>query len=422
MRRPFILFISTIVIVATGFGETDAGASTESFIGLCSQITRDTERYAPYKVHPQLLDRIKAANIDLTRTGFKWKTIHPSPNQWDWRIADAVVASARERDVNILALVTGIPRWAVASPADHIQQWLEFVDSLSSRYVDDIHTWELWNEPNGRSGKYWPQDALPDAFVQFTISASEKIRENQPDATILLGGLATGKKADPFGFWESTFKLGILHAVDGVAYHPYHYPGLKLLSFNNQLRKLISKYTTQEKQLWVTEFGVPAVAVSDAGKFSYDSQKKLLLRTILVHWATGGSKFYIYSLWDKAPVKPGITKQELRKKRNYYFGLLEKDMTPKNSYSAIAWLSSLLKEYDPTDFEEKSDGLLVTATNRKTRETVYFSWGASSQAELLGRADTLSITSLSVEEGDFAPGLISNRKLGDLRDELTLWK
>jgi len=424
VRRLFflgiLLFGSTVTGIETG--DPDDVAGTESFIGLCSQITRDTGNYTPYKVHPQLLNQIKNANVDLTRTGFKWRTIHPAPDEWNWRVADAVVASAGDQGVKILALVGGMPRWAADSPGDHIQQWLEFVDSLSTRYNDEIHYWELWNEPNVRSGKYWPQDEWPEPYVAYIELAAQLIRQNQPHATILLGGIATGDKADPFGFWDSVFNLGILESVDGVAYHPYHYPGLELIDFNERLTKLISRYTEQDKQLWVTEFGVPAVDLDDVERYSYTAQKEQLLRSVLAHWATGGTKFYIFSLWDKEQLAQGLTQKELRAKRSSFYGLLEKDMSPKASYSAVAWLSGELKHYVPIDYEVRSDGLLVFAKHKQSGQNVYFCWGSASQKYLLARADSLGITTVRNETDTFDLASTPKRKLKSLVEELTLWK
>ncbi|MBI66003.1 MAG: hypothetical protein CMG64_06900 [Candidatus Marinimicrobia bacterium] len=389
-----ILFKLYILLIVHNvmFGMKSSLIDTSSFIGVCSQITRQSKAYNPYSIHKDLLNACSDANINFTRTGFKWKFIHPSKDEWNWAITDTIVNSAKIRNVKILALIGSMPVPFMESPLNYIDLWLEFVDSLTIRYKSDIFHWEIWNEPNIRSGKYWPQNQLPEPFAEYVIRAAEIIKKNQPESIILLSGLASSKKSNPFGLWESLFKLNVLEKIDGVAYHPYKYPGLKLIEFNKKLKKLISKYSKNEKQLWVTEFGIPAVSSVNSGKFSFNYQKDQILQSILVHWATGGSKFFIYSLIDKSEMDPRATRKQNRQKIKGFFGLLEKNMLQKPSYKGVKWLSSIINDYNPLEIEVISDGIIITALNKKNGEKAFFSWGSKANNRLY---DNKSINSVS---------------------------
>ena len=376
MNSKLFKLCGLLIIHNVVLGMKSSLIDSSSFIGVCSQITRESKLYNPYSIHKNLLKSCRDANINFTRTGFKWKLIHPSKNEWDWEITDTVVNSAKERNVKILAVIGAMPIPLMYSPLDHIDLWLEFVDSLTNRYKSDIFHWEIWNEPNIRSGKYWPQNQLPEPFAEYVIKAAEIIKKNQPESTILLGGLASSKKSKPFEFWESLFKLNVLEKIDGVSYHPYRYPSLKLIDFNEKLKKLISKYSTNQKQLWVTEFGIPAVSIVNSGKFSFNYQKNQILQSILVHWATGGSKFFIYSLIDKAEMDPRATKKQTRKIIKGFFGLLEKNMSEKPSYKGVKWLSTIINKYYPLEMEVTSDGMIIIASNKNNGEKAYFTWGS----------------------------------------------
>lgn len=418
-NRTVVLLVLIICVSWTSGAEKPDYNPESSFIGACSQATRESRAFNPFAVHAELMDSMSTANIRFTRTGFKWKNIHPNQNKWDWRITDAVVKSARDKDIELLALISGMPPWVMESPEASIDLWLEFVDSLTIRYKDDISHWEIWNEPNLPSGKYWPQNALPNQFADYVIQASKIIRRNQSNSTILLGGLATGRKAKPFEMWEALFELGVLDGVDGIAYHTYQYPGLELIDFNKKLSDLVAKYTSQKMEYWITEFGVPAVDSQKFKKFKYQNQRKMILESILIHWATGGSKFFIYNLWDKKEFNPGFTNKELRKNKSGYFGLLNKDMSAKPSYAAVRWLAPLLNEYEPLELENKPDGVLIRAKHKTSGNTVFFSWGANAQKELLKSKDELS--KFETFETQINLDRASSRTLRAHTDEVQFW-
>jgi len=392
-----------------------------SFLGVCSQVTQERILYNPYAIHKALMDSIESLGINFTRTGFSWHKIHPSPEAWDWRVPDEVVTSARERGVKILALVGGKPFDLNESPLASLQLWKDFVDSLTIRYVEDIFNWEIWNEPNLRSGKYWPQDALPEEFAEYTIVAAKIIRKNQPDATILLGGLATGKKAKPFQTWESLFDLGVLDFIDGIAYHTYQYTGVALVEFNRSLTSLVEKYASSKKELWITEYGVPAVDSNHHSKFNYDNQQQDILKSALIHWSTGGAKFFIYSLWDKEEANLQYQEKDIRENKQRYYGLLKKDGSPKPAFDAVKWLNTILSEYEPLGLEVDGDNVIITAKNNNGGQLAYFSWGSTSGEELYNSRLDKSLTSMQSPIIIFDIKKVNQSVIKERNDEVLFW-
>ena len=420
LKIKFILF--TALFLTMGFdGESLALSDPGSFLGVCSQITRETRQYNPFAIHEELLDSIQSANIHFTRTGFKWKVIHPSKNKWDWRVADEIVASATAKNIQILALVSGMPVKTMGNPATYIELWKEFVDSLSIRYAQDVKHWEIWNEPNIRSGKYWPQDALPEVFAEYVIEAAQVIRKNQLDATILLGGLTTGKKAKPFKHWEDLFDLGVLEVVDGIAYHPYHYSGKSLIEFNNKLYALVGKHTSKQMEYWVTEYGFPGVD-KESSKFSFKAQERNLLKSALIHWAHGGTKFFIYSLKDKKHFDPSSNDQTIRKNRGGYFGLIKLDGSPKPSLDAVRWLARLTQNYIPVKLEQKQGGVLITARHVQTGKEAFFSWGSGVHRGLLDQSQKKRISSYETKHSRIDLSVTNQAAVEAHADDVLFWR
>ncbi len=421
IRLLWLLGFIFLVNSSIGLAKSSSPADS-SFLGVCSQLTRETKAYNPYSVRNELMNSIKAANIHFTRTGFKWSIIHPTQAEWDWRVSDEVVAVAKENGINILALITGMPPWVAESPEKHVDLWIEFVDSLTHRYKQDIFYWEIWNEPNMRSGKYWPQAAMPDLFASYVIEAGKIIRHNQPDATILLGGLTTAKNGNAFGVWNSLFALGVLDVVDGIAYHTYNYTGVELIDFNRQLAELVSKYTQEHKEYWITEYGVPAVDSNKYPKFSYAAQSKSIMKSILVHWATGGSKFFIFALWDKEAFRLDPDEKQTRQSKQGYYGLLTKDMQAKPSYGKVKWLSALLDEYEPIELQIKTDGVLIVVRNKKSGKHAFFSWGSKVHQELLKDRTDNMLSSFESGETQLKLDQVKSKTLNQYGDDVLFWR
>ena len=217
------------------------------------------------------------------------------------------------------------------------------------------------------------------------------------------------------------FELNVLDHVDGVAYHSYKYPGKKLIEFNEKLKKLINKYSTSNKELWITEFGIPAVSSLNTGKYSFEYQKNQILQSILIHWATGGRKFFIFSFWDKVEFDPSLSKKEIRLNKKGFYGLLKKDMSQKPSYGAVKWLSKVLINYDPIELIEKNDGVIIIVLNKKDGKKGFITWGAITNKRMYkGRKKNSLLYVKSFEKKiKLDNDLFNNDSFSD--DEVLLW-
>jgi len=421
MTIKWLILVVGLMLVSSPPAMADSTPpALQSFIGVCSQITRETSAFNPYAQRDTLLRFMNLGSISSTRTGFKWRLIHPDPDTWDWQITDSVVTAAKAKNIDVLALVGSMPRLAFDAPEAYLNLWLEFVDSLSMRYKDDISEWELWNEPNSRAGKYWPKDGSPELFNSYIRGAALIIRKNQPQAKILLGGLTTGKKSEPFKFWRSLFELNILEVVDGVAYHPYQYPDNDLVEFNERLTQLIAEFSPDKKELWITEFGIPAFHSKNQAKFSYEGQRTRIAKTLLTHWALGGSKFYIYNLWDKGPIDPGVNPKELSSKKQAYFGVINYDMSPKSSFIAVKWLADILATIEPVSIISDQDGTLITARDIASGEPVFFSWGSKQHKDVMEKGKKLRSMQTYISQQETKK--VRNSELNDLDIEIIFWQ
>ena len=122
------------------------------------------------------LDVMAATGAGWLRLDFPWPTVQPTPTTWNWAPFDRVVQAASARGLQILALPSYTPRWAMAPgspenapPADPAA-FATFVSQLVKRYQPaGIRHWEIWNEPNG-IWTWSPPD--PAGYARLLVAAS----------------------------------------------------------------------------------------------------------------------------------------------------------------------------------------------------------------------------------------------------------
>ncbi len=408
MVALILVFIG--VIYFTGDSDTHDGPGISvpgsEFIGVCSHVTR-TEKYDnEFAIHNEIFSLMKEMGATHVRTGFKWADVEAEKGIWNWEIQDTIVRDAKAKNIKFLAMIQKPPEWALREGTEFdlwAEDWLVFVEKLVDRYGDYITAWELWNEPNLASGKYWPPERLPDDYAEMVKRTAEVIKEKQPHSTVLLGGLATNQPSRPFELWEELFELGVLDYVDGVAYHPYNYPGHELFSFDARLRALISKYTPDNKELWITEFGSSSEESLRSPTASPEKQAEVIPATALAFWVDKGTKFFIFEFGDRKKSPPGNIYQ--------HHGVVDSNLNKKPVFNALQWLSGKLVTYDYLSHEVFSDGTLIEAIDGGGKK-VYFSWGETA-------ANELKIKGLSAETYDEQVDISS---IGNYYERVLFWK
>jgi hypothetical protein len=123
---------------------------------------------------------------------------------------------------------------------------------LVTRYKDYIKTWELWNEPD--LDIYWDTQDV-EAFAEFIKIGSEAVKKADPEAKVVLGGLAYHEH-----FLEELFKdHGLSPYIDIVNIHNYFETWSELPVENidqniNDMYSIIEKYGDNQA-LWMAEVG-----------------------------------------------------------------------------------------------------------------------------------------------------------------------
>ncbi len=209
-----------------------------------------TVRNPKVGLHTRLTDEPDPANIDrefrmLREMGgtwatefFPWAYIQPSDrNRFDWEHADLVVDAAQAHGVNLLARLDGVPAWARPEQTtwryldrERYADYANFVRAFVSRYRGKVAGYIIWNEPN-TAAEWGQRRPDPQAYAELLKAAYEAARQADPNATVLLAGLAPtlegeGSSAalNDLVYLDRLYDAGAAPYFDGVAVHAY---GLK---------------------------------------------------------------------------------------------------------------------------------------------------------------------------------------------------
>lgn len=230
---------------------------------------------------------VRAAHTGWVRLNLRWSEVNPAPGQWRFDRVDAQVRAARERDLEILALLAHAPEWLGGgrhgtTPPPDVARWSEFVRRTAERYRGRIAAYEIWNEPDFRDegdGIGWNCD-LEEAprYVDYLRSAALAIRQATPGTLVVgpaLSSTNSERKRALLAQLEGTrFADGSRAAnlLDAVSVHQ-NVPGddgagpwLVRLLGNNLYPLAEWAPSLATKAIWVTEFGWRSTTVGEAAQ------------------------------------------------------------------------------------------------------------------------------------------------------------
>jgi hypothetical protein len=294
------------------------------------------------------LDQIAATGAKRARFQMIWSNVqNRDAGTYTWRFYDDLITGLVSRGITPLAVLGTTPTWA--RPSGCVVETCEpasaakfgaFARKAAGRYAAmGLHDWEIWNEPN--AAKFYKP--VPDAgrYAALLKAAGAAIREVDPAATILTGGLAptdevrdgAGRvtKVPPLDFLSQVYAAGAGSSFDAVGWHPYTFPRLpgtandldawfQLYGTATNLRAIMEANGDGAKKVWATEFGAHTDPqgegyVTEARQASILDQGISLWRSL--SWA---GPMFVYRYQDT-----GTDQSD----REQFFGLVRADGTPK---------------------------------------------------------------------------------------------
>jgi hypothetical protein len=250
---------------------------------------------------------------------------------------DSVVAELTSAGIEPLLCLYGSPSWAngvgasqdehyVFVPTDEVtfplwvERYSQFVRSAVRRYRDKVKRWELWNEPN--ESYFWKPRPSLGRYIEWFQTVEQTIRDEDPTASIALGGLAGLRAAAPneysgCDFLRALYARKIFPAV--VAIHPYGNADVPPdveppyeNSFANirSIREAMVEYRQEDKPIWVTEWGWASNEISESLQARYVSRSLEMMQS---HYPYVTLATYFLDV-DRPPYSHGLYSRDLRLK------------------------------------------------------------------------------------------------------------
>lgn len=218
----------------------------------------------------ELFRKSWAAGVRRVRVAVWWCMTEPDRDQYEWEELDYVFQLAKNYGVDPVPEIYYTPDWAAIGsnidiqcvstdyprnlPPSNMEDWSDFMAEFVKRYgaygKDQIHDWEIWNEPDLYEFWYipWnPAGANVDMYALMVKRARAEIDKYDVNGRLLLGGFS-----DIYGpdFLRRLMALrgpyDIREDVDIVTFHVFS-------DHANKISKLKSALGDNDFELWVTE-------------------------------------------------------------------------------------------------------------------------------------------------------------------------
>ena len=154
--------------------------------------------------------RAKESGVKWIREDFGWGDIETSKGKYSWAFTDSVVKIARKNGISVYAIAAYWPAWTKEYTKEGIDDYISFLKELVRHYKNDIHQWEIWNEPNIF---FW--QGPKEMYAELLMKSYVAIKDVDSTAQVL--GISTA--GIDFDFIQ---KMQDLQApFDVLTIHPY---------------------------------------------------------------------------------------------------------------------------------------------------------------------------------------------------------
>jgi hypothetical protein len=366
--------------------------------------------------YTSLVDALRDSGAGWTRWRIDWDDVEPlepqpgRPPSYRWQWNDGRLRNvAAGAGVRLLINVADAPTWAASEPCaqiypDRLDEYARFLTDLVNHYKGPpyfVRHWELFNEPDydgsrGCTKGYAAWGNEPIRYVQMLQVAYPAIKAADPEATVILGGLAYDAFVETDGvflryFIDGVIENGGVQYLDALNIHyftwsrwewerwtpenpptcgivddgvgtPYDAYGVDVIAKLNHFGNRMFICHGVQKPIWLTELGRPDYPWNPdwlIGQARYAIQGHVRALSVGVEQVT----WYALS-----------TPSE-----QFGFQLLTDDWTPKPSFYAYQTLTSELIGHEYASTLDLADGEGYVFQDASHREKTV-AWGSGTLA------------------------------------------
>jgi len=277
----------------------------------------------------QLLNEL--GSVWLLQT-FYWSRIERTQGEFNFSWYDNFINTAKENNKKVIAVMAYSTSWTGDKDRhiskDNISHFLNFLETTVNRYKGLVDAWQIWNEPNH---VFWK--GTDKEFFELSKLSAQRIRETDPDAYIIGGGILRTPKC----FIKGMQKAGALENLDAISIHPYALnPFWSMRHYESFINLMADINFTGE--VWITEIGFPTGGLYPT-RVSMQNLPSYVVKTIVGSAVRGARTLSWYQFSDSYNEGGYPDKNNSED----YFGLTYSNRTKKNG----AWAYELCARYLP---------------------------------------------------------------------------
>lgn len=223
----------------------------------CEVLDRDYTNYDSYK------DFLSPLGIKKARLQAGWAKTEKEKGVYNFTWLDHIINDLISKQIQPwVQLSYGNPIYeggggsdmglGIPTSKEGLKAWEQWVEVMVKRYKDQVHEWEIWNEPDLK-----PKLNTPEMVADFNILTAETIKRIDPDARV--AGLAAASMN--IEFWDRFLTVlkdkNKLHLFQWFSYHGYPRNPDELYLKVANIQKVVKKYSPAI-QLRQGESGCPS--------------------------------------------------------------------------------------------------------------------------------------------------------------------
>lgn len=301
---------------------------------------------------PTMIALMQEAGVQWNREEISWDQVQFSPGgpyRWDGNDAgfynyDRAIQLQHDANIQVLGLLDYNPAWFKSKnphPEEWLSEWGDYVFNTVAHYGRDrgqIRYWEIWNEPNLLESGYESGLYSVEDYVRIVQTARAAIKSADPNAVIVLGGIADiwsdvpTNAYDTVEYLERFAQLGGWELFDILGLHPYRpqapeVPALRRdrwQNLNDQLNDVEGVMLRWGvKPIWITEMGW---STQSDGWVSEGDQAAWMQRFMLLMMTRAGiEKVFWYDFRDDTGGPAHYTRPiNDPQEEQFHFGLLRR--------------------------------------------------------------------------------------------------
>lgn len=225
----------------------------------CETLDRDYAVFDNYK------DYLSELGVGYARIQSGWAKTEQKKGKLDFKWLDPIVDGIIEEGLKPwMCLCYGNPVYGsdkalgsvIFTNKETVDGWKRYVEATVKRYKGKVVAYEIWNEPNLRSGANTPK-----MYADLAIMTAEIIRKIDPEAKIITFALAGTSYDRVVKYVDASLAVirdaGKLGLIDYVCFHAYYSNPDESRGIITKLGEVVKSYSPNIK-LIQGESGCPA--------------------------------------------------------------------------------------------------------------------------------------------------------------------